>query len=138
MHLPLIAKFFGVLVQGAFYIFAGINHFLNPDFYLSIMPAWLPFPIFLNSIAGVCEALAGLLFLIPKTRFIGAWFLILILLAVLPVNVDMALNGAPANFPLPTTAWTLWLRLPIQFLLMGLIYIFRHSAIKNIQSTDKI
>jgi uncharacterized membrane protein len=137
-HSLLTLRSLGVGLQSIFYIFAGINHFLNPNFYLSIIPAWLPFPVFLNGVAGVSEALAGVLFLIPKTRLVGAWFLISILLAVMPVNVNMAINGAPADFPLPTTAWTLWLRLPLQFLLIWLVYVFRNSAIKNIQSTDKI
>jgi uncharacterized membrane protein len=37
-----ISKRVGLLGLSAFFIVAGVNHFVNPDFYVRIMPAYLP------------------------------------------------------------------------------------------------
>ena len=34
----------------AFFFFAGLNHFINPNFYDSIVPNYIPFPIYLKDL----------------------------------------------------------------------------------------
>ena len=38
--------------MAGFYVLAGINHFLNPKFYLKIIPPFLPFPQLVNRASG--------------------------------------------------------------------------------------
>ena len=95
----------------AFFIAAGTNHFRNPAIYLSMMPPWLPSPETLNHISGAAEIAGGIGVLIPRTRKAAAIGLILLLLAVFPANLHIALHGWP-EVDIPR--WALWLRLPFQ------------------------
>jgi uncharacterized membrane protein len=42
------------IIMSLLYIAAGVNHFINPGFYLKIMPSYLPFPVELVYLSGVC------------------------------------------------------------------------------------
>lgn len=98
-----------------FYVSAGINHFVNPDMYLQIMPGWLPYPLELVYISGVVEIAGGLLLLPAKTRRLGSWIIILLLIAVFPANIQMSINFYHQQHPY---FWLTILRLPLQFLLI--------------------
>lgn len=102
--------------RGAFAVFmvaAGANHFVNPDFYLRIVPPWLPWHESIVFWSGVAEIGAGLGVLIPAIRREAGWFAIAVLLAVFPANVWMAVD--PSIWPEVSTS-ARWLRLPFQAL----------------------
>ena len=93
-------------------------HFLRPASYLAVMPPYLPQPVFLNYLSGLCEIAGGLGILIPRLRRLAGYGLIALLVAVFPANIHMAVNGVqPPGWHLPT--WALWLRLPFQPLLIA-------------------
>lgn len=69
-------------VMAAFYIFAGVMHFVNPGFYLAMMPRYLPFHHELIILSGIVEILCGLMLIFAKTQSYGAWFTIALLIAV--------------------------------------------------------
>src|SRR5215210_1345810 len=95
-----------------FFVLAGLNHFVNPAFYLKIMPPYLPLHHFLVYLSGFFEIVLGLLILIPGwTRRCAAWGLVVLLIAVFPANLHMALN--PQLYP-QLNPIALWLRLPLQ------------------------
>lgn len=100
---------------------AGINHFIHPEFYLKIMPPWLPWHEALVLISGVCEVVFALLLLLPATRRAGAWLIILLLVAVFPANIQMTINYWQEHNP---KLWLTILRLPLQFLLIWWAYIY--------------
>jgi uncharacterized membrane protein len=99
----------------ALYIAAGLNHFINPDFYLKIMPPWIPYHKEMVFISGVCEISFAVLLIFPSTRRVGAWGIILLLVAVFPANVQMLLNYNNENNPL---LWVAIVRLPVQLILI--------------------
>jgi uncharacterized membrane protein len=100
----------------AIFIFAGFNHFYNPDFYLRIMPPYLPWPSALHLIAGFFEVVLGVMLLIPRFQRLAAWGLIALLLAVYPANIHMAVNWR--LYPdLPMIFH--WIRLPLQFVMIA-------------------
>jgi uncharacterized membrane protein len=105
----------------ALYIAAGLNHFINPNFYLKIMPPWIPYPKEMVLISGVCEILFALLLIFPFTRRLGAWGIILLLVAVFPANVQMLINYKNENNPL---LWVAIVRLPVQLILIWWAYGF--------------
>ncbi len=97
----------------AFFIIFGIDHFVNPDFYLSIMPPNLPLKLEAVYISGLFEILGGVGVLVATTRKIAGLGLVALLVAVYPANIYMALN--PEVFPdVPLSA--LYFRLILQFL----------------------
>jgi uncharacterized membrane protein len=98
---------------------AGTAHFVWPEPFVRIVPPYLPAPRALVYGSGAAELLGALGILVPGLREYAGWGLLLLLLAVFPANVHMALH--PADFE-RIPAWALCLRLPLQFVLMGWIY----------------
>lgn len=100
---------------------AGVNHFIAPATYEAMMPEALPAHAALVAISGIAEIAGGLGLILPQTRKLAAYGLILLFLAVFPANINMALNDLPlgAN-KVPT--WTLWARLPLQILFIYWAY----------------
>lgn len=103
------------LIFSLLFIGGGINHLRNPDFYLRMMPPYLPFHSELVLVSGIFEILLGVLFLIPVTSKGATIGIILLLLAVFPANVHMSTH--PRDFA-EFSALGLWLRLPLQGLLI--------------------
>ncbi len=101
--------------MAALYIFAGINHFLNPEIYLGIMPSGLPYPAARVAISGIAEIGLGVLLVPQKTRRIAAWGIILLLIAVFPANIQMALDWHREDH---AYEWIAWARLPLQAVLV--------------------
>jgi uncharacterized membrane protein len=104
-----------------FFVFAGANHFRKPDFYLAMMPPYLPWHVPLVYLSGVLEMLFGLMLMIPKLTHVAAWGLILLLIAIFPANIYMAQHAD--LFPW-TTQKALLIRLPLQLVLLLWAYWF--------------
>jgi uncharacterized membrane protein len=96
-------------------------HFVAPAPYIAIVPPWLPNAPLLVVVSGVCEILGGLGVLLPQTRRLAGWGLIALLVAVFPANIHM-LQLAYTNEG--TTLWkaALWLRLPLQLLMLWWVW----------------
>jgi uncharacterized membrane protein len=109
-------------LMAAFYIYAGYSHFKNPRFFYKITPPFLKKwkePI--NVIVGVAEILGGIGLLIPATQSMAAWGIIALLIAVFPANIyHLTSKGAGMKIPL----WGLWLRLPLQAVLIVWAYAY--------------
>ena len=99
----------------AVYVLAGTSHLLKPGIYIAIMPEWLPMHAQLVMICGMLEIILGLLLLATATRRAAAWLIILLLIAVFPANVQMAMNYGRTNDPL---FWLTLVRLPFQLVLI--------------------
>jgi uncharacterized membrane protein len=110
---------------GLFMVAAGINHFVSPDFYLSIMPPYLPWHRELVFLSGVCEVVLGVLVLIPRCTALAAWGIIALLIAVFPANIHMAVH--PEQYP-DIRPWLLWLRLPLQGVFIAWAYWFTRKT----------
>ena len=108
VSLPLLCSLF---------VFAGAMHFFSVDVFMRAMPPYLPYPQMLISLSGWLEILGGfaLLVPIPKIREAAGSGLILLLIAVFPANIYMALN--PPLFP-EIPVWALYWRLPLQLVLI--------------------
>jgi uncharacterized membrane protein len=101
--------------MSALYALAGIYHFVNPRLYLKIMPPYLPFHLPLVYISGFCEILLSILLLPASTRTLGAWGIIILLIAIFPANLQMAGNFYRKKH---SFLWLAVLRLPLQLLLI--------------------
>lgn len=97
-----------------FWIAAGVNHFLNPEFYINIMPDYMPAHAFLVALSGATELAAGVMVAIPRVTKWGAWFCIAHLLIFFTVHIDMIVHAADKFPEIPLAA--LWIRIPVQFL----------------------
>jgi uncharacterized membrane protein len=110
-----------VLGPALLFFTAGVLHFVMPGFFDRIVPPWVPNARVATYISGVCEILGAIGLLIPATRVAAAWGLIALLVAVLPANIHM-LNQARAAQASAGFIAGLWLRLPMQPLLMWWVW----------------
>ena len=117
-----IAKRVLLWVMGAFYVWAGLAHFLRPDFYVVMMPPYLPWHYELVILSGVAEVLCGVGVLIPKTRVLAAWATIALLVAVFPANIHVAFNDIPVFGATEGPGPIGYLRLPFQLVLIAWAY----------------
>ena len=101
------------------YVVLGFNHFRDPDFYVAIMPPYLPYHLFLVYLSGVFEIVLGLLVLPERTRKLGGYGLIALLIAVFPANLHMAMSEVLIDGEPAAPRWALYLRLPIQLVLIA-------------------
>ncbi|MDQ3459973.1 MAG: DoxX family membrane protein [Deinococcota bacterium] len=100
----------------ALFVTAGLSHFLFPEPFVRIVPPALPAPLGLVYLSGLLEVLGGL-GLLSRYRRPAAWGLVLLLVAVYPANLYMAMEPERAGAGIPPLL--LWLRLPLQFVLGG-------------------
>lgn len=108
-------------LMAGIYMLAGHIHFLKPRMYEGIIPPYLPSPRALVYLSGLAEIGLGAGLLFEETRSLSAWGIILMLLAFLPVHIYMLrADKFRRKFP----AWALWVRLPLQFLLIYWAYQF--------------
>ena len=102
-----------LILASLFYISSGVLHFTKTEFYLKIMPPYIPWHLAMVQISGVCEIVGGIALLIPPLRRAAAWGIVALLIAVFPANVYMATDpvaaGAGSLSPI-----ILWGRLPLQ------------------------
>jgi uncharacterized membrane protein len=106
-------------VMGIFYVIAGLGHFVMTDFYLPMMPPYLPAHRQLILLSGVAEIVLGLAVLMPSLRRLAAWVIILLLIAIFPANVHIALHDVPLFGAERGLGIGNWVRLPFQGVLIA-------------------
>ncbi|MGE0595757.1 MAG: hypothetical protein AB7P07_05305 [Hyphomonadaceae bacterium] len=96
----------------------GLGHFLATDFFVAIVPPYVPFPREIVLATGACE-IAGALALWPRRlRRLAGLALIAYAICVTPVHVDMLVHAARHD----ASEILLWLRLVFQPVLIWLIW----------------
>jgi uncharacterized membrane protein len=110
----------GKRVFAALFIIAGVSHFVATDFYLKIVPPYLPFQLTLVLVSGVIEITLGILLLVPRCSRLAAWGIIALLIAVFPANIYVYQHQELFPFP-----WFLHLlRLPLQGVLILWAFVY--------------
>lgn len=109
-------KLGSLVLMALFYTFAGYNHFARPEFYLRMMPPYIPYHEAMVFLSGVAELVLGIALLIPALRVYAAWGVIALLIAVFPANVHMAVANVPFG---DAPSWAAWARLPFQALFIA-------------------
>lgn len=101
---------------GVLFILAGINHFVNPDFYTKLMPPYLPLHYGLVILSGITEVIAGAMLFYRPVIKLGAWGIVAMLVIFLTVHVHMIVH---AELYPDVPLWGLWLRFILQFLFIA-------------------
>ncbi|AGA31221.1 DoxX family protein [Singulisphaera acidiphila] len=116
----IFGKLVGKVLFAALFVAGGVGHFIATDFYVKMMPPYLPLHRPLVLLSGVAEIALGILLLIPKTSTYAAWGLIALLIAVFPANIYIYQHQE--LFHLPPLVHLL--RLPLQGLLILWAYAY--------------
>ena len=116
-------KYLSILVMTFFYINVGIKHFTDPNWFLHIIPPILSsFGLELVYISGFFEILLGLMLIHPSSRKVASIGLILLLISVYPANLYLAFYDEPQKLIGISAFSASWVRLPVQFIFLGLAY----------------
>ena len=102
-------------LMASLYGIAGINHFRNAKFYLSIMPSFFPMPGFLNAASGVAEIALAVGLLFTSTRKISAYLVIAMLIVFFVVHISHLITPPKMT---DGRYWLLVARVPMQFVLI--------------------
>jgi uncharacterized membrane protein len=98
---------------GAFMIFGGVSHFLNPVMFFPFIPDFLPKSA-INYLVGVVEIVVGLGIFMPQYRAVATRTLLLMMVAFLPLHILDIFKENPAI----GTHQAALIRLPVQFVLI--------------------
>ncbi len=98
-------------VFAIFFVTAGLNHFVNPSFYLPLIPPYLPCPKALNAVSGALEIIFGAGMLLPRYRKMAALGIIVLMILFIPAQVHFIQIGSCVSGSLCTPAWVAWVRL---------------------------
>ena len=83
-----------IYVYIIFFISAGINHFLNPQFYDGIVPEFIPYPRQVHQFTGVLEIMIPLFFL-TRYRKEAALIMIVFLIILYGANFYVWYHNLP-------------------------------------------
>jgi uncharacterized membrane protein len=102
------------IVMGFFLLFAGIMHFVNPQFFNDIVPPWMPpNESFWTYISGVAEIVIAIMLFRTNTRRQGAYLAVALFVAVYPANLYMTWDWRDRT---ASEQFVSYARLPFQFL----------------------
>ena len=114
-------KILTIFVMGVMYVFIGIKHFTDPQYFFDIVPPQLPFKLFLVYLTGLIEVVGGAAILAPKTRKVGAYLLIFLLVSVFPANIYLYVSETPQSL-LGISETDALIRMPFQIPLILLAF----------------
>ena len=108
---------------------SGLAHFVFRDTFAGAVPEWMPHRGSLVTISGVLEVVGAVGLVLPASRVIAGWCLLALLVAVFPANIQMLASARADGRPV----WVetlLWMRLPLQFLLIWMVYRYAASPLR--------
>ena len=114
-------KLFTIYFMSIAYTYVGVRHFIDPDFFLAIMPNYLSMHLFFVYLTGLMEVVFGLLLAFRKTRKFASYGLIVLLLIVFPANIHLVESELSQSILEVSKEQTI-IRLPFQGLLLILAY----------------
>ena len=114
-------KLFTILVMSFIYVFIGIRHFTDPQYFLDIVPPQLPFKLFLVYLTGLIEIVGGAAILSSKSRKVGAYLLIFLLVSVFPANIYLYVSETPQSL-IGISKMDALIRIPFQIPLILLAF----------------
>lgn len=108
------------VVMGVFVFLAGVQHFVNPDFFNDIVPPWLPpNESFWTYASGVAELVIGAMLISTRYRREGALAAIVLFVAVYPANIYMVWDWRDRELSERVVSYA---RLPLQFVIIWLAW----------------
>jgi uncharacterized membrane protein len=119
----------GRIAMSAMLVLTAMGHFMFTKG-MAMMISFLPFSTVIVYVTGLLELVLALGLLIPKTRQLTAWLLIVFFIVLLPANIYAAyrhVNLQEGNYTGEGISY-LWFRIPLQLFFICWVYF---SSIKN-------
>ncbi len=114
----------GRIAMSVMLVFTAIAHFVFTEGMTQMIPNFFPFKKELVYLTGILEIIFAIGLLIPKTKIITGWTLIVFFLVILPANIKASmehinyqtggLDGKGMDY--------LWFRIPLQILFIVWVF----------------
>ena len=117
----LVIKNITIYVMSLLYIIVGIKHFVDVEYFVSIVPNYISWKKEAVFVSGFFEILLGILLLFHKTRKLAALGIILLLIAVFPANIYLYVSEIPRDI-LNISKRDALIRIPFQIPLIIISY----------------
>ena len=114
-------KLFTIYFMSIAYTYVGVRHFIDPDFFLAIMPNYLSLHLEIVYISGIAEIIFGVLLFFKKTRSFDSYGIIILLICVFPANIHLVQSELSQSILEVTKTQTI-IRLPFQALFILLAF----------------
>ena len=114
-----ILKYAGLVLVSIFFIVGGQAHFTATEFFVNIVPPYVPFPALMVYVTGVLELIGAVAIWVPAWRSWAGIALVALTVCVTPANKYMWLN--PQLFPDISPSFLGW-RLVAQVVLLAIIW----------------
>ena len=111
------------ILLAIFIVYAGIQHFIKPDFFNVFVPDFLIYKSTIIYVSGIIEIVLGVLLLVPKYTRVAASGILILMLLFLPIHIWDVITDTPAIGSHEAAL----IRLPMQFVLIALAYKFRKT-----------
>jgi len=98
---------------GIFFIVAGINHFVMPEFYYPLIPEYLPLPVLINYLSGIAEILLGIGLFVNRIRYYAALGIVILMVLFIPSHVHFIAIGSCVEDGLCVHPSLAWIRLVV-------------------------
>lgn len=112
-----------------FFTVSGSAHFVIPEFFRAMMPPFIPFQDFFIILTGIAEIAGAIGIQIPKYRKLAGQLMIVLLVAIFPANIYVAI-AQPVLPNLDYSPQSMWWRLLLQPLFIAWIWLVsvKHKA----------
>ena len=110
-------KIITIYIMSFGYTYVGIRHFIDPDFFLYIMPNYLEYHLELVYLTGI----VGIMLIFNQTRKIGSIGLIFLLILVFPANIHLVQSDLSQSMLNVTKDQSIF-RLPFQGVFILIAY----------------
>ena len=114
-----ILKYAGLVLVSLFFLIGGQAHFTSTEFFVSIVPPYVPLPLMTVYVTGVLELIGAVAIWVPAWRSWAGIGLVALTVCVTPANIYMWLN--PQLFPEISPTFLAW-RLVAQVVLLAIIW----------------
>ena len=122
-------QFAGRIAMSVMLMFTAISHFVFTDGMTQMIPDFFPFKKMLVYATGILEMLFAVGLMLPRTKTITGWTLIVFFLVILPANIKASMENI--NYQTGELDGNgldyLWFRIPLQILFITWTYL---SAIR--------
>lgn len=113
------AKTAGLIFITLFFVIGGVGHFVVTDFFVHIMPPYIPWPREMVWLSGVIELALAAAIWVRRWRPLAGLLLMALICVVSLANIHMWQH--PERFP-EVPEWALTLRLVLQVGLLWLVW----------------
>lgn len=131
-------KLAGRIAMSAMLMFTAVAHFIFTDGMAQMIPDFFPFKKELIYLTGILEILFAVGLLIPRTKTITGWTLIVFFLVILPANIKASMENI--NYQTGELDGNgieyLWFRIPLQLFFIAWVFFTVIKDYKTIP-TDK-